>query len=146
MSDHFIQSGPIDTAVLRARLTDPGTGAVVIFEGVVRDNHEGRSVTGLDYEAHATLAELQWQRLRGDAIERFELQSVAGAHRAGSLPVGGLAVWIGVSAAHRQAAFEGCAWLIDRVKQEIPIWKRERYSEGAARWHHEVVRKATIPY
>lgn len=137
MSLPFIRSRPIDMPPLRALLDHPGCGAIATFEGVVRNHHEGLAVAGLTYEAHATLAESEWQRLCSDAQDRFDLKSVAGAHRVGSLAVGGLAVWIGVSCAHRKGAFEGCAWLIERIKHDLPIWKHELYADGAARWRHD---------
>jgi len=133
----FIVAKSIESAVLRHALGRADAGAVVVFEGVVRDHHAGRGVVRLDYEAHAALAETQWEELRLQALLAFDVVAVSGQHRIGSLGIGECAVWIGVSAPHRVAAFRACEWLIGEVKRDLPIWKREHYAEGQAEWRHE---------
>jgi molybdopterin synthase catalytic subunit len=111
-------------------------GAVVVFEGRVRDHNEARAVRGLAYEAYAELAESEGARIIEEACSRFEIVQVLCVHRIGELPLGELAVWVGVSAAHRDAAFAACRYVIDEVKARVPIWKREHYVGGEAEWLH----------
>jgi len=102
----------------------------------VRDHHAGRAVDGLDYQAYAALAEIEGGRILAEAMTRFDVVAAGCVHRVGTLAIGDLAVWVGVSAAHRGAAFDACRYIIDEVKQRVPIWKREHYREGDADWLH----------
>lgn len=134
---HFrLAEAPFDVEALRAQLLDPRAGAYASFEGWVRDHHGGRAVDGLDYEAYASLAEREGERIVCEAGERFALLAACCVHRVGVLAVGDLAVWVGVSAAHRDAAFDACRYIIDEAKRRVPIWKREHYLEGGADWLH----------
>jgi molybdopterin synthase catalytic subunit len=135
----FLSATPIATAELRRSLEDRSAGAVVVFEGVVRDHHEGRGVAGLEYVAFDVLAETEWRRLAAGAASRFAVVAIEGCHRTGTLGIGECAVWIGVAAAHRAAAFAACEWLIDSVKRDLPIWKREEYVDGRIDWRHDPV-------
>ena len=133
----FSLSGiPVDTATLRANLLDDRVGAYVGFEGWVRDHNEGRPVTGLRYEAYATLATSEGERILDEASARYDILDVHCVHRVGDLTIGELAVWVGVTAAHRDAAFAACRFVIDEVKARVPIWKHEAYAEGDAGWLH----------
>lgn len=125
---------PIDSGALRESLTHPGAGALVVFEGWVRDEHRGRPVRALEYEAYAPLAVKEGERILEAARERFDLSAIAGVHRLGYLEVGDCAVWIGASSPHRQAAFEACMWVMDRFKETVPIWKKEYFSDGSTEW------------
>ena len=127
---------PFDTATLRARLLDARVGAYASFEGWVRDHNDGRAVSGLHYDAYARLAEEEGARVINEAIDRFDIVDAACIHRTGDLEVGDLAVWVGVTAGHRDAAFAACRFIIDEVKTRVPIWKRERYRDGDAGWLH----------
>jgi molybdopterin synthase catalytic subunit len=127
---------PFDTATLRANLLDARVGGYASFEGWVRDQNDGRSVRGLYYEAYATLAEAEGARILDEASSRFDILDAHCVHRVGELTVGELAVWVGVTAAHRDAAFLACRYIIDEVKSRVPIWKHERYVEGEAGWLH----------
>lgn len=131
-----LADAPIEVASLRDALRAPGAGAFASFEGWVRDHNEGRVVHGLRYEAHARLAEAEGERILGEALARYDIVDACCVHRTGDLGIGDLAVWVGVSAAHRDAAFAACRWIIDEVKARVPIWKRERYAEGDADWLH----------
>lgn len=132
-----LSAAPIDAAALRARLDHPAAGAACVFEGVVRDHNEGRAVRGLRYEAYAELAQAEGARIVAAAQARWPLLAVAVVHRTGELAIGDLAVWVGVAAAHRAAAFEACRFLIDETKTRVPIWKHEAYADGGgARWLH----------
>lgn len=130
---------PIDSAAARARLWAPQSGGYVSFEGWVRDHHEGKGVVELHYSAYAELALGEGQRLLDEALKRFAIDGAACIHRVGVLKPGDLAIWIGVSAGHRGAAFEACRYLIDSIKDTVPIWKHEFYADGSRAWvrnHH----------
>lgn len=126
----------IDSAAMSRKLESAGVGAIVTFEGRVRDRNEGRAVNGLTYQAYAELAEAEGERILESARAQFEIAQAMCVHRVGELALGELAVWVGVSAAHRDAAFADCRYIIDEVKTRVPIWKREHYLEGEAEWLH----------
>jgi molybdopterin synthase catalytic subunit len=136
MTGFRLSDTAIEVAPLRAALLARGAGAYASFEGWVRDHNEGRAVAGLAYEAYATLAEAEGRKVLADARGKFAIVEVACVHRVGELDLGELAVWVGVSAAHREAAFAACRYVIDEVKARVPIWKRERYADGEALWQH----------
>jgi molybdopterin synthase catalytic subunit len=119
---------------LRAEVRDPGCGGYVAFEGWVRNHNEGRTVLRLEYEAFAPLALREGQRILAQARERFGVVRVCCAHRVGALEVRDLAVWVGVSAAHRGEAFDACRYIIDEIKHRVPIWKKEHYQDGNSGW------------
>ena len=131
-----LSATPVDVATLRAGLLDARVGAYASFEGWVRDHNAGRSVLGLHYEAYPALAEAEGTRIVEAALARFGLLDAACVHRTGDLAIGELAVWVGVTAPHREPAFAACRFVIDEVKARVPIWKRERYADGAAGWLH----------
>jgi molybdopterin synthase catalytic subunit len=126
-----LADAPFDVAALRAALLSPRAGALASFEGWVRDHNAGRPVLGLRYEAYAALAEREGRAIMDEARARFAIEAAACVHRVGALEIGELAVWVGASAAHRDAAFAACRWIIDEVKSRVPIWKQERYADGA---------------
>ncbi|MBP6750461.1 MAG: molybdenum cofactor biosynthesis protein MoaE [Xanthomonadaceae bacterium] len=136
MTRFAIADAPFDIAPMRARLLRADAGAYASFEGWVRDHNEGRAALGLRYEAYVALAESEGAKILDEATTRFAIADAACVHRIGELMVGDLAVWVGVSAAHRDAAFSACRWIIDEVKARVPIWKHERYAEGDAQWLH----------
>ena len=136
MSRFALSQTPFDTAALRAALLDARVGAYASFEGWVRDHNDGRPVLGLRYEAYARLAQSEGGHILEEARARFEVIDAACVHRVGDLALGELAVWVGVTAAHRDAAFAACRYVIDEVKARVPIWKHERYAEGDAGWLH----------
>ncbi len=100
----------------------------------MRDSNEGREVDGLEYEAYAELAEAEGERIMEEAIARYGVTDARCAHRTGHLHVGDLAVWVGVSAAHRDEAFRACRYIIDEIKHRLPIWKKEHYLDGDSAW------------
>ena len=136
MARFELSQTPFDTATLRARLLDARVGAYASFEGWVRDHNDGRSVHGLRYEAYDVLAQREGEAIIEEALARFDILDAACVHRTGDLAIGELAVWVGVTAAHRDAAFAACRHVIDEVKSRVPIWKHERYVEGDAGWLH----------
>jgi len=126
----------IDAPALARALADAHAGACVTFEGWVRDHNDGRSVQRLDYQAYAPLAQSEGERILAEAGERFRIVGARCVHRVGQLAIGDLAVWVGVSAAHRGAAFDAARFIIDEVKLRVPIWKNEHYVDGASGWLH----------
>jgi molybdopterin synthase catalytic subunit len=136
MTRFHLSEAAIDVAQLRAGLLRDEAGAFASFEGWVRDHNDGRTVLGLRYEAYAALAEAEGARIVDEAMSRFDIAAAHCVHRIGDLAIGEIAVWAGVSAAHRGAAFDACRFIIDEVKARVPIWKHERYVEGDAGWLH----------
>lgn len=126
----------IDADALRCALEGMAVGAVVCFEGRVRDHNDGRAVSGLSYQAYAALAEAEGRRIMAEARGRFAIERAVCVHRVGDLALGELAVWAGVAAGHRAAAFDACRYIVDQVKVRVPIWKREHYREGESAWLH----------
>ena len=124
---------PIDLARLVRAVADPRAGAVVTFLGATRNENDGRRVVRLEYEAFTAMAEREMRALGRDAARRWPLRKVAVTHRIGAVPLGEASVGIAVSAAHRAEAFAACHWLIDRLKETVPIWKKE-YFRGGVVW------------
>lgn len=129
-----IASEPLEPELLKNMLSDAHAGACVTFEGWVRDHNEGRPVSSLEYEAFAALAEKEGARILAEAREKFPFVHAICIHRVGHLQIGDLAVWTGVSSAHRAAAFDACRYIIDETKARVPIWKKEHYTSGASAW------------
>jgi MoaE-MoaD fusion protein len=122
---------PIDTAAFLAKIKCPADGAVVVFEGIVRDNSRGRRTLFLDYEAYEEMALKQMNGLIEQALSQFRIREVALVHRIGRLQIGETSVLIAVASGHRGAAFDACRWLIDTLKRTVPIWKKEHFEDGA---------------
>ncbi len=112
-------------------LERPEDGAVVIFDGIVRNQSRGRKTTHLEYEAYEEMALKQMRALAEDALERFAIRDVALVHRLGRLEIGESSVFIAVFSAHRAPAFDACRFLIDTLKRTVPIWKKEYFADGA---------------
>ena len=125
---------PLDTAALQRELRDDSCGGFAAFEGWVRNHNEGHAVTRLEYEAFVELAEKEGTRIVEAARARFGVTRATCVHRVGSLAIGDVAVWVGVSAAHRDEAFRACRFIIDEVKHRVPIWKKEHYVNGDSGW------------
>jgi len=134
MGGFSLSREPLDPAGLARGLADPGCGALVTFEGWVRNHSDGRSVARLDYEAYEALAVREGERIIAEALGRFAIRHARCVHRLGALDLGDLAVWVGVSAAHRGDAFTACSYIIDEVKNRVPIWKKEFYGSGDSGW------------
>lgn len=131
-----LASAPLDTAALRLYALDPSAGGFVAFEGWVRNHHEGRAVLRLAYEAFPALALKEGGRVLAEAVQRFGVTRALCVHRTGELAIGDVAVWVGVSAHHRDEAFRACRYVIDELKQRVPIWKKEHYADGTSSWVH----------
>jgi molybdopterin synthase catalytic subunit len=133
--NHFsLHASVLQPEQLRGQLQDPACGGYAAFEGWVRDVNEGRTVLRLEYEAFGPLALREGERILAEAQQRFGVARARCAHRVGSLAIGELAVWVGVSAAHRGEAFDACRYIIDEVKHRLPIWKKEYYQNGDSGW------------
>jgi molybdopterin/thiamine biosynthesis adenylyltransferase/molybdopterin synthase catalytic subunit/rhodanese-related sulfurtransferase len=124
----------IDPTALARGLADPSCGGHASFEGWVRDLNEGRAVRRLEYEAFEELAVREGERIVAEACARFGVRNARCVHRIGDLPLGEVAVWVGVSAPHRDEAFRACRYIIDEVKHRVPIWKKEHYVDGDSGW------------
>ena len=128
-----IVEGPIDVAAVTAAVADPKTGATVTFIGTTRDHNDDRTVTELEYEAYPEMALAEMRKIGDEALRRWPIARIDIVHRIGVVPIGEASVVIAVSAAHRVAAFEACHFAIDRLKEVVPIWKKERF-EGGELW------------
>lgn len=122
---------PIDAASLAAQVKQGEDGAVVVFDGIVRNNTRGRRTLFLVYEAYEEMALRQMKTLAEEAVAVHGVRQVAMVHRLGRLEVGETSILIAVSSAHRAQAFEACRWLIDTLKKTVPIWKKEHFEDGA---------------
>ena len=122
----YLTDHPIETSALLASVIRPSDGASVVFEGVVRNHHDGRAVESIDYEAYRPMAEKEFERILRTLQEEFATTSIAFRHRLGRLVVGETSIVIVATAPHREEAFAACRSAIDRIKQSVPIWKRER--------------------
>lgn len=129
-----IQNTPIDVDALRRDMADVSCGAFTSFEGWIRNHNEGQEVLRLEYEVYSPLAIKEGERLIDEARERFGVTNARVVHREGLLELGDCAVWVGVSAPHRDEAFVACRFLIDQAKVRLPIWKKEHYVNGHSGW------------
>lgn len=118
----------------RRELEAPTCGAYVSFEGWVRNRNEGQDVLQLEYQAYDRLAIKEGNRILAEAAEKYPIEHALCIHRVGELQIGDLAVWVGVSSAHRDEAFRACRYIIDEVKHRLPIWKKEYYTDGDSGW------------
>ncbi len=122
---------PILAAGILEGLKQGSDGAVVVFEGIVRDNTRGRQTLFLEYEGYEAMALAQMRALVDEVPGRFAVRAARMAHRLGRLEIGESSVLIAVASAHRGAAFDACRWLIETLKKQIPIWKKEHFVDGA---------------
>lgn len=129
-----ITSRPIDPATLARGLADAACGGYASFEGWVRNHQDGRAVDALEYEVYHPLALSEGEAVLAEARDRFDIVAISAVHAEGRLEIGDLAVWIGVAAHHRDAAFDACRYAIDQIKLRLPIWKKEFYSDGDSGW------------
>ncbi len=125
---------PIDPSAVLERVGAPRDGAVALFLGTVRDHNEGRPVGGMEYEGYAEMAREQLAAIVAEAASRAGTDRIAAVHRLGELAVGEVSVAIAVSTPHRAEAFDAARHVIEEIKRRLPVWKRERYLDGAAEW------------
>lgn len=132
-----LTDGPIDADRVTAAVSGPGRGAVVVFLGTVRDHHAGRRVEKLTYSAYRSMAVEGLRRIVAELEAAHPALRAAIVHRLGEVPVGEASVVIAVGSPHRAAAYEASRTVLERLKTEIPIWKREHYADGEAAWREE---------
>lgn len=130
----IITEEPLESLEVFQRVGTTADGAVVTFEGRVRDHNEGRRVTRLAYEAYSEMAERELRGICDEAAARFDVGSIVTAHRVGPLDLGEVSVRITVAAAHRGECYEASRFVIEELKVRVPIWKHEVYADGSARW------------
>lgn len=126
----YLTDDPIDPRALVQRVMRPSDGAYVLFEGVVRNHHEGKAVESIFYDAYRPMAEKEMERIVRDIESRYPEVALAVVHRLGHLIVGDSSIAIVACSPHRAEAFEACRMMIDRIKQTVPIWKKERGPDG----------------
>ena len=131
-----LTSEAIDHAALTEMVRRPACGALVTFLGTVRDLTDGRQTVALDYEAHASMAEKKLAEIEQQTRERWPVGEMAMVHRLGYLEVGEVSVAVAVSCPHRAEAFEACRFAIERLKEFVPIWKKENWADGSTEWVH----------
>ena len=129
-----VSSTVIDVGAAKKAVADQHCGALVVFEGWIRDHNEGQQVERLEYEVYRPLAEKEGAKIIDEAMSRFAINHALCIHREGLLELGDCAVIVCVSAAHRDAAFDACRYIIDQAKTRLPIWKKEHYSSGVSEW------------
>ncbi len=127
---------PIDTSAVVNRVRHPEAGAVVLFLGTTRELTAGRQTVALDYEAYGEMAERKLAELETEACRRWPVIECNIVHRLGRVPPAEASVAIAVSTPHRRDAFEAGQWLIDSLKHDVPIWKREQWADGTQEWVH----------
>ncbi|GAC1658843.1 MAG: molybdenum cofactor biosynthesis protein MoaE [Acidobacteriaceae bacterium] len=121
----------IEAAGLQERIRSAPDGAVCVFEGIVRNQTRGRQTLYLAYEAYESMAQQELERLVQQAMQQFAVREVVVHHRLGRIEISETSVFIAVASAHRAAAFDACRWLIDTLKKQVPIWKKEYFVDGA---------------
>jgi len=134
MIEFRISENSFEPETERGRIAEPSCGGYVSFEGWVRDCNEGQQVLRLEYQAYEALALKEGRRIMAEASKRFPIANACCIHRVGELEIGDLAVWVGVSAGHRDEAFKACRYIIDEIKHRVPVWKKEHYASGDSGW------------
>jgi len=127
-----ITAEPINTEHHRKSFVDESCGALVSFEGIVRNHHEGKSVTSLSYEHHPVMAQPEGEKILTQSLKSFPIHSAMAIHRIGNVPIGEVAVIVLVASSHRREAFEACQHIIDEIKRKVPLWKFETYADGTS--------------
>jgi sulfur-carrier protein adenylyltransferase/sulfurtransferase len=130
----FIQNEPLDLKDLNQNMGDHQAGAWMTFEGRVRNQNENKEVLYLEYEAYEELAQKEAKLIFSEALKKFQIIDVKGAHRLGRLPIGNLALWICVASRHRKEGFRAIEYIVDEIKARLPIWKKEFFADGTSHW------------
>jgi sulfur-carrier protein adenylyltransferase/sulfurtransferase len=139
-----IDSFPLNRDKLHSDLANDKAGAIVVFEGWVRDHNEGKKVKSLEYQVYTELALKEGNQILKEASEKFNLHGISCVHREGHLSLGDIAIWIGATASHRDDAFKATRFVIDEIKHRLPVWKKEHYVDEKPEWvfcrhhHHHV--------
>jgi adenylyltransferase/sulfurtransferase len=146
-----LSSTALDRDQLSTQLAHQGAGAIVVFEGWVRDHNQGKKVKSLEYQIYRELATKEGERILSEAKEKFNLHQILAIHREGHLQLGDIAIWIGATATHRDDAFKATRYVIDEIKHRLPIWKKEHYVAEEPTWvfcrdHHHHVHFEEVDY
>ena len=128
---YLLSSVPLSIDAAYTAVTDPACGGICLFVGTIRNHNKGEDVTGLAFSSYDPMALKEMRKIGDEAKELFDLKTVALHHRKGDMDIGDIAVIIAVSSVHRKASFEGCEWIIDRLKERVPIWKKEFLKDGS---------------
>jgi molybdopterin synthase catalytic subunit len=128
-----VRAAELSVDEVRAAVADPAAGGIALFAGAVRDSDHDRQVTGLSYSAHPSAAD-ELRRVAEVIAGKFRVTGIAAVHRVGDLAIGDLAVVVAVSSPHRAEALDACRALIDELKATVPIWKHQRFADGASEW------------
>jgi molybdopterin synthase catalytic subunit len=128
-----VRAAGLSVDEVRDAVADPAAGGIALFAGAVRDSDHDRQVTGLSYSAHPSAAG-ELRRVAEVIAEKFKVTGIAAVHRVGDLAIGDLAVVVAVSSPHRAEALDACRALIDELKATVPIWKHQRFADGASEW------------
>jgi molybdopterin synthase catalytic subunit len=134
MSRAAIVTREIDVAGLMVEVQSSDFGAVSLFAGTVRDMNDGRNVTAIDYSAYTSMAESELASIIAEAKDRFGVSAIVVEHRVGALAIGDVSVAIVAAHAHRAPALDCTRFVIEEIKQRVPIWKREHYADGTREW------------
>ena len=129
-----IVARPIDAPALLREIASEEHGATSLFLGTVRDVNEGRVVIGIEYAAYESMAAAELERIAREAVDRFGTRALVVEHRTGELGLGDVSVAIAVAHAHRSPSLDATRYVIEQLKQRVPIWKRERYADGTREW------------
>jgi len=130
----YITSDSLKRDILCEKLSNTKAGALVTFEGWVRDHNEGKKVSSLEYQIYDVLALKEGQKIIHEAIEKFNIHDAHAIHRFGHLKIKDMAIWIGVTATHRNDAYKASRYIIDQIKHRLPVWKKEHYLHHEAKW------------
>lgn len=144
MTPVFLSEAPLDLGALISRVAADDRGGIACFLGNVRDHHGGRAVLRLEYSAYPAMAEAECARIVEEAARRWPV-AIALSHRIGRLEVGDAAVAIVAAGSHREEAFAACRFVIEEVKERVPVWKREFYADGTQAWVDPTVARAEAP-
>ena len=128
-----VTEAPISVTELADAVHDAAAGAVVTFEGVVRNHNADRGVTGIGYSCHPTAGQIV-EQIAGDIAERGRVRALGVVHRVGDLAVGEAALAVAVSSDHRAEAFATCSQIVEEVKERLPVWKRQTFTDGTSQW------------
>jgi molybdopterin synthase catalytic subunit len=129
-----VTEGPLDGSALLRRLGSPSDGAVIVFEGRVRDHNAGRSVVRLHYDAYREMADEVLREIASEAVRATGASAIGVRHRVGSLAPPDVSLVVAVAAPHRKPAYEASSYVIEELKRRLPLWKREEYEDGSSRW------------
>ncbi|OGI08432.1 MAG: hypothetical protein A3I68_05775 [Candidatus Melainabacteria bacterium RIFCSPLOWO2_02_FULL_35_15] len=129
-----ITENKIQVEKLYSELYNIACGAVVTFEGRVRNHNDLKQVIKLEYECYYPMAMKVLEEIKNQALKKWNIKKLIAVHRIGEIPIGEIAVWIGIASVHRKESFEACQFVINEIKHKVPIWKRETYFDGFVKW------------